>query len=60
MTFGPYTTDIKRSWLNAADRDVDFDDDDGGDGDDNDKTFPNISDFPKNLLLLKCVLCFLC
>ena len=39
MTFGPNTTDIKRSQLNAADGEVDFDDDDDdGDDDDNDNT----------------------
>ena len=34
MTFGPNTTDIKRSQLNAADGEVVFydDDDDGDDG----------------------------
>ena len=38
MTFGPNTTDIKRSQLNAADGEVFFyDDDDDGD-DDNDNT----------------------
>ena len=36
MTFGPNTTDIKRSQLNAVDGEVVFYDDDGDDGDDND------------------------
>ena len=41
MTFGPNTTDIKRSQLNAADGEVVFYDDDDGDDDgddDNDNT----------------------
>ena len=56
MTFGPNTTDIKRSQLNAADGEVVFyddDDDDDGDDDDDDDDSDNTLNFQTFQISLK-------